>query len=212
MSETRARRLNNPGNIRKGDPWQGLADVQNDESFCTFIAPRYGFRALAVTLTSYFDRYHLDCIREIITRWAPPVENNTAAYIQHVANLTGFSPDEALDLHDYRDMFGLCKAIATHESGAWCWDDNDLEAGIRGAGIEPPPTAFVSARGIPPKLAALGTVGGGTVLQMLHDARDQLAEYSYVMAWVPKILFALTAAIIVWEIYKHRQWTGQGLR
>ena len=35
-------------------------------------------------------------IRDIVSRWAPAKENNTEAYIRHVSNYTGISPNKVL--------------------------------------------------------------------------------------------------------------------
>lgn len=208
----RAVRNCNPGNIRKGAPWQGLSDVQDDPDFCTFSSPKWGFRAMGILLVTYQDRYRLGTVRQLIGRWAPPSENQTGAYVGDVARLTNFEPDEQLDMHNYEDLKPVVKAIATHESGKWLFTDIELEAGLRAAGIEPKEPSFVATRGVPPKIAALGTVGAGTTLEILHDARDQLSEYSYALAWAPKVLFGLTAVIIIWELWKHYGWKKAGLR
>jgi len=91
-------RNNNPGNIRRnGDPWQGLAETQGDKEFFTFATPVYGIRALARTLITYQDRHGLRTIRQIISRWAPPVENDTESYVKAVtAATTGIGLVEAL--------------------------------------------------------------------------------------------------------------------
>ena len=38
---------------------------------------------------TYYEKYHLDTIRKIISRWAPECENNTRAYILYVAKQVG---------------------------------------------------------------------------------------------------------------------------
>ena len=44
----RGERNNNPGNIRHGAKWQGLASTQTDKDFCQFISPEYGIRAIGI--------------------------------------------------------------------------------------------------------------------------------------------------------------------
>ena len=57
----------------------------------------YGWRAAFMILTrTYYKKYGLKTIRAIISRWAPPKENNTAAYIRHVSDYTGIGPDKEL--------------------------------------------------------------------------------------------------------------------
>lgn len=211
-SPTRALRNNNPGNIRSGSPWQGLNSVQNDPDFVMFKAPRWGFRAMAITLVTYQDRYNLRTVRQIIGRWAPPTENKTEAYISHVCRETGFDASQRLDMHSYADNAAMSKAIAIHESGSWLFDDHELEAGLRSAGIEPPEKSFVTSRGVPPKIAALATLGGGGLLETIRDVRDQFSEYAYVFSWGAKIMAGMTFVIIAYELWKHYGWKKAGLR
>lgn len=91
-SGTLGMRNNNPLNIRynSGNQWQGLTG--ENKGFCTFKSKVYGYRAAFVNMQTY----HVagkDTIREIINKWAPPAENNTAAYISTVCKASGFSPD-----------------------------------------------------------------------------------------------------------------------
>ncbi|AZE35247.1 Phage capsid and scaffold [Pseudomonas chlororaphis subsp. aureofaciens] len=110
----------NPGNIRhvKGTRWQGMSANQNDTAFVQFIGPQWGIRALARTLITYQDKHGLRTVRAIIGRWAPPNENNTESYIRQVAGRLGVSPEERIDVYDYRTMRALAEAIIRHENGA----------------------------------------------------------------------------------------------
>ncbi|AKA25688.1 structural protein [Pseudomonas chlororaphis] len=110
----------NPGNIRhaKGTRWQGMSANQNDTAFVQFMGPQWGIRALARTLITYQDKHGLRTVRSIIGRWAPPNENNTESYICQVAGRLGVSPEERIDVYDYRTMRALAEAIIRHENGA----------------------------------------------------------------------------------------------
>lgn len=134
MSLPRGIRNNNPGNIRKSaDAWQGLADVQPDSAFFTFKDPVYGIRALAKILRNYRDRYGLTTITGIISRWAPPNENNTQAYAQAVASAVGVSPSEPLAF-DAGQLRALVAAIIHHENGQQPYDMELIDDGISRAG------------------------------------------------------------------------------
>ncbi len=111
---TRGLRNNNPGNIRQGDNWEGLTDPQTDPTYCTFISMEYGVRALAKTLGTYHNRYGLHTVRQIITRWAPPNENDTAAYIAHVCEVLSVGPDDTIDWDN--QLSALIRAITLHEN------------------------------------------------------------------------------------------------
>ena len=54
-----------------------------------------------------------------ISRWAPPVENNTDAYIKDVAQRLGVDPDHVLDFWGNPQIYlHLARAIAHHENGS----------------------------------------------------------------------------------------------
>ena len=91
-------RNNNPLNIRKsGDKWQGLKTLQEDKEFFQFETIEWGWRAAFVILCkTYYGKYKLRTIRDIVSRWAPAKENNTPAYIRHVSDYTGIGPDRDL--------------------------------------------------------------------------------------------------------------------
>ena len=99
----RGLRNNNPLNIRlSSDRWQGQRPLSSsasngDKSFCQFETMAYGWRAAFVILCkTYYGKYKLKTIRALITRWAPPKENNTEAYIRRVTDRIGIGPDREL--------------------------------------------------------------------------------------------------------------------
>ena len=105
-------RNHNPLNIRRNgkDQWKGLADYQQDAAFCQFKSLEFGWRAAFYLLTrTYYHKYRLYTIRGIISKWAPPSENKTEAYIANVSALTGILPDEpawCCDGHP-REWYGI---------------------------------------------------------------------------------------------------------
>jgi hypothetical protein len=109
----------NPGNIRHSDaPWMGQATVQPDPDFVTFTEPLYGIRALAKTLLTYQSAHGLKTLREIINRWAPPVENDTLSYVDDVSVRTGILADVPIDLAaNPLKLQALCAGIIYHENG-----------------------------------------------------------------------------------------------
>jgi len=119
-SGARGIRNNNPGNIRWGDDWDGLVpkSQRTDKSFCQFTAPEYGIRAMIIILRNYEKKHGLNTVRKIINRWAPPVENDTEAYVNSVAKQVGVDADKVIDVTDSRVMIPLLEAIITHENGS----------------------------------------------------------------------------------------------
>lgn len=136
----RAVRNNNPGNLNRGEQWQGLAELHEmspdqiaEGRFAVFKSPVWGFRALATVLRNYSRLHGLNTIRQIVNRWAPPSENDTEAYIKAVSNACHREPDWPLNLSDAPVLGALAKSIATHECGGWFFEDADLDAGISAA-------------------------------------------------------------------------------
>ena len=126
---TRGIRNNNPLNIRRSkDKWQGqltstpspFGEGRGEASFCQFETQAYGWRAAFVLLTrTYYHTYRLFTIRSIVSRWAPPNENATAAYIRSVSLLTGIDPDEPLGIPSEKPArwMLLAWAMAIQECG-----------------------------------------------------------------------------------------------
>jgi hypothetical protein len=120
-------RLNNPGNIdRTSIVWQGMSALQPDPRFVCFVAPQWGFRAAARILLGDY-REGCVTVHELINRWAPPVENDTSAYVTDVANRVSIGIDATLALP--LQLLPLLKAIAIHEGGC-PWADSVLQLGI----------------------------------------------------------------------------------
>ncbi|WP_263079244.1 structural protein [Endozoicomonas sp. Mp262] len=126
--DRRGIRNHNPGNIRHGDKWQGLAKSQPDKSFCQFISPEWGVRAMARILINYQKLYGLDTLRKIIYRWAPPTENNSEAYTDHAAEYLCVCPDSEFFVGDH--LHELIKCIIKHENGVQPYSDYLIADGI----------------------------------------------------------------------------------
>ena len=111
--EPRGIRNNNPLNIRRSkDKWQGQinpsgngnvngngnnSSPKGDAEFVQFYSMEYGWRAAFVILCrTYYGKYGLKTIRDIVSRWAPAKENNIEAYIRHVSDYTGIAPNKVL--------------------------------------------------------------------------------------------------------------------
>ena len=108
----------NPGNIRQSAVrYKGEVRPSHDPAFKQFETLAWGYRAIFVLLDTYRVRHGLRTIAEMITRWAPPVENHTQAYIRAVADRTGIAPDRPLDTRDRRTMVPVAAAISFVENG-----------------------------------------------------------------------------------------------
>lgn len=134
---TRGIRNCNPGNIRRGDNWDGLVEngKEKDSSFCVFQSPQYGIRALTKILLNYEKRYGINTVKGIINRYAPSSENDTESYIKHVCEVLGVGEEDSLNLYDKNILLTLIKAIIKHENGVQPYQDSVILAGMYMAGV-----------------------------------------------------------------------------
>ena len=132
MNLPRGIRNNTPGNIRHGSNWQGLnPNSRNiDPAFCVFTSSVYGIRALAKVLINYKKIHGLNTVRQIISRYAPPNENQTTAYIQSVAKQLGVVPDTVIDVEERGVLTVFIKAIIRMENGIQPYSDPTIQQGI----------------------------------------------------------------------------------
>ena len=108
----------NPGNIRHSKVfYQGEVQPSRDRSFKQFRSMAWGYRAMFILLDTYRKRYGLNTIRGMISRYAPPSENNTEAYIAAVCSWTGLGADEPLDTRSRRVMVPVVMAMSRVENG-----------------------------------------------------------------------------------------------
>jgi hypothetical protein len=126
-------RNNNPLNLEYR-PGQGA--TSNDGRFGIYSNMEGGVAAASRQLLLYQDRDHLNTIKSIINKWAPPSDNNdTSGYVKQVAGMLNVDPEKQIDLHDQNMMAALVMAMAKRESGAKLSPDVVL----RGVGQAMPP-------------------------------------------------------------------------
>lgn len=114
---TRAERNYNPGNIRRcGVRYRGERRPSRDPAFKEFESDEWGYRAMFVLLESYRRRYAIDTLRGIITRWAPPLENDTESYIRFVAARAEVDAEATLLPHDVR-LRAIVESMSRYERG-----------------------------------------------------------------------------------------------
>lgn len=215
---TRGERNANPGNIVRCSPrvpWQGRkpSAALTDPRFEEFIHPKWGIRALAMLLISYQDKHGIHSIRGVIDRWAPPVENNTSAYVAHVAELCGIPADQVILLTDYTIMRSLVVAIICHENGRMTYSAALIDEGLKLAGVVPhePPAVIQTSTG----KAAIGTgIAGlvGVALQQVPAAAYQavppaaLSALRELTPWLGGlVVVAVAACFCVWRITETRE-------
>lgn len=116
-------RNNNPGNIRAlpGRTYPGQIGVDKD-GFAVFDTMEHGIDRMAWQLQRYSDRYGKTTIAEQINRWAPPMENNTGAYVNQVVsymrkNGLDVNANSRVNLSDPAFRSAYTRAIMKHENG-----------------------------------------------------------------------------------------------
>lgn len=122
----------NPLNIRKTGcrPWLGEIRPGEDKAFCQFRDMAHGYRAAMKLLQNYQKLYGLRTVRQLISRWAPPQENDTRGYVDTVCYLTKWDPEHAVDLSKKSDMVALVSAMSQVECGRRA-DPQAVDAGWR---------------------------------------------------------------------------------
>lgn len=128
---------NNVGNMRA-----------SPTSFRRYATPEAGVSDAVQNLKRYANQAGGSISLEAaITKWAPPSENNTAAYIADMARKTGLKPGDAIPLNDPAAMVVFMKAMTSHEKGRVAFGDDVFQRGVNAAlgGGSPPPTTNDSA-------------------------------------------------------------------
>lgn len=115
-------RNNNPLNIRKGNDWKGERPDQTDKAFEEFTSMEYGIRAGFIILRKYITGYNgltqkFNTIEKMISRWAPAVENKTAAYISQVSKMTGIPATLKISFSQRSFMVAIVDAMIFVECG-----------------------------------------------------------------------------------------------
>ena len=103
---------NNPGNIRDGSFAQSLPGyIGSNKGFAVFDSVNSGFNALNTLLQNYWNK-GLRSVDSIISRWAPPSENDTNSYVNQVSKWLNVSPNSTLS---FGNLPTLAQSIAKFE-------------------------------------------------------------------------------------------------
>ena len=86
---SRSWRNNNPGNIRKGSFADNSGAIGDDGAFAVFPDEKTGFAAVVGLLRS--QAYTNLSLKDALFRYAPPVENDSDAYVASVVDKTGIA-------------------------------------------------------------------------------------------------------------------------
>ena len=97
-------RNNNPGSLMPGGK---LAQYKSAEE---------GLQALDNNLKNY-GKKGVSTLADVISKWAPPSENDTNSYIAHVAKVTGLDPNQKIDLSNPLIRHQISAGIVQQENG-----------------------------------------------------------------------------------------------
>lgn len=128
---TRGERLNNPGNIRiSNQSWVGKIEPSSDAEFEQFDTPEHGIRAMAKIILTY---YHngINTIDGVVTKWAPPSENPTAAYIENVCSRCGYQATAKLMFTSLDDLAPVIMGMIDQEQGGCIYSMSQIETGCK---------------------------------------------------------------------------------
>lgn len=113
-------RINNPLHLRysSANNWKGQTGQQS--GFCVFDTPENGLRAAMINLKSY-RKIGVVTIADIVSRWAPPTENNTQNYIDFVCKKLGANISDEVE-QDAQSYIALLQVMCIMEIGAQPYD------------------------------------------------------------------------------------------
>jgi len=124
-------RNNNCLNIRKSlEKWEGLSPEQTDKSFFQFVSPEWGIRAAYRILRTYNMKYHCKTIGQMISRWAPPNENDTLTYIRFVSRYCGVEPEYQVNVDNDNFMAKMIIGMCKMENGSCPYTLEQVKQGI----------------------------------------------------------------------------------
>lgn len=117
LDKPRGTRNNNPGNIEDGPFARSLPGYAGtDGRFALFDTPEAG-RAANDALMQRYGQQGLNTPLKIISRYAPPGENDTQAYAEAVASALGVRVNDPIDLSDPAVRSAVFDAINVTENG-----------------------------------------------------------------------------------------------
>lgn len=195
-------RLNNPGHIEKGDPWQGLAEIQLHDRFATFESPVWGLRAIARILITYNDKYGIRTTRALTNRWAPESDGNpTAAYAKTLANKLQLGVNEAYDVYDPDTLRTLMEGIVRFETGQQPYTKEQYDRALELAGVPVPLPKVTKDKTVATATAVAATSSIGVAVQSSDTILEALQQFTPYSDKAGIVVAAVTLALAGLAIY-----------
>lgn len=105
-------RNHNPGNLRPGYVSKRFGQIGVAGGFAVFSTYEIGHNAMIYLLRH---TYRNDSIDKLVKAYAPPIENNTAAYIKFLRQKTGIKDNKKIKVFTPKEFEKLWKAIIQME-------------------------------------------------------------------------------------------------
>jgi hypothetical protein len=220
MTVPRGIRNRNPGNIdyHAANKWAGLATPPSDGRFCIFQEDQFGIRALAKLLCLYQSKHGCSTIQKIVNRWAPPVENNTNAYVNAVAKQVGVEPDAAIDLSaDPDKLERLVRAIVRHENGPGPYDGEWYTNAVYKLGIKMATQPLNKSKTIQGSVVVGAATTASVVIETVQQYIPQAVETGTTVSTIwPEVakyvaaLFVFAGVILIVYSKLQKQKEGMG--
>lgn len=123
-STPRGIRNNNPGNLNYVGQSGARLETHATPRFARFESAFEGFSALGKQIKAYYNGtskaagyQKLQSVEDIISKFAPPSENNTQSYIDKLSKMLGVGRRDALNIHDPQVLATLMNGITQIENG-----------------------------------------------------------------------------------------------
>lgn len=136
----RGERNNNPLNLKRTTPpipWLGLAapiDQAGDVVFDVFVDPQHGIRAAALDMQTHALRltssYSIP-LDQLVSIWAPALENDTQAYIVSVSEHVARDPANQIVTNDMPTMIDVVAAFIKHENSRCIYPPALITEGLK---------------------------------------------------------------------------------
>lgn len=138
---TRGERNNNPTNIKRSIvKWLGEEQNETDPVFCQFVSSVYGIRAAFVNLKTHIKRLGKRAtVKNLIYIWAPPNENDSAAYLKNVTIAALLNSDYVMTFSDHK-ILDLVRAIIIAENGRCIYSEDIIAHAWQCAANQTAPT------------------------------------------------------------------------
>lgn len=107
----------NPLNVKVfGNKWKGLIG-QDERGHAIFARPEDGIRAGVKVIQTYANKYGLNTIESILSRFAAADSLTMGSYVDNVSHATGYGSNERLNLKDPEVLKKVVTAMMKQEIG-----------------------------------------------------------------------------------------------